>query len=895
MKHGDNSSISSCENFEDCHCKFDDREPTDGCYFKDVLIKDNDYTIEFRASIPKSVLSDKLTVITTNAKLKNDVEDLGTDTMMSIVAYTNNGALLWSHRQDQNGQSLSRYIKMSPKKDNATTTDEDEIPIKLIFSSTTKQELTLTVSLELKDIDIGINRKKMGTLKSGSPIVYKFDNKENTKHRQVRVSIWRSDIKSLREKTQNGEGCSMSSQNCFCSIATIQPLKHLHPHSSSDSSLATAPFHQIESDVIFHSLWQNMIGRSVINVDVGGSNENEFSKGFYIVILKREDDMDCRIGEYYARKYFAKSRSNDDSFEYNIEISNTEGDLWGKSLFIIVLYCGILIVMLVISKCFKIPITGKVCIPEHHNPFTFLQMFFPKVPGDGKGNRVGAMVHEPLLGDINSSNVDGFYIDIDDHQPSWLETNPDGLKDVENGRNTNDMNSNIRKIFSIESKKSFRVVKIPNEGTIIENRKGKNAKLKDFATLCDPELFSSSLYMKSDLYFWILMIAGVFYTIPTSQLIFGVKRMSEETGSRDMCYYNYLCKSQTNSIDDYGNIFSNIAYIFAGVCFIVLVCIRRSKRRNAMIELYWKTKYPDQKLDKKTLKQATKTLSEKNVEFLNQRGIPEQYGIFFAMGGCTILQGVLSGLYHVCPVPETFQFDTTFMYISCMLGFLKLYQFRHPDVTGNAHLMVSGITVPLILEVFGYHLPPGTVFALAFVGGYMSILIIPMILQIADQKGISYSSKSFKGLILGVNLPLAGLFAHLTGKHATDSMFSEYLLVICLVNVLAYLVYYAVMKYYYVVKLRSSRESIPFKTYFYGILTIIFFGIGLYFFGSNEKDFTLSSSESRHLNNECMFWFFDYHDIWHFASGLGLLFLNLVLLTLEDNNTSTPWNEIPVF
>ena len=111
MKHGDNSSISSCENFEDCHCKLDDREPTDGCYFKDVLIKDNDYTIEFRASIPKSVLSDKLTVITTNAKLKNDVEDLGTDTMMSIVAYTNNGALLWSHRQDQNGQSLSRYIK----------------------------------------------------------------------------------------------------------------------------------------------------------------------------------------------------------------------------------------------------------------------------------------------------------------------------------------------------------------------------------------------------------------------------------------------------------------------------------------------------------------------------------------------------------------------------------------------------------------------------------------------------------------------------------------------------------------------------------------------------------------------------------------------------------------
>ena len=176
MVHHENSSTPSCKNLENCYCEFDGKHPTDACYFKDAVNEENDYKIELLLTIPRSVLSDKLTLITTTAELTNNVEDLGTDTIMSVVAYTNTGAILWSHRQDQNGQSLSRYIDMSTGEVNETTTDE--IPIKLIFRSTTKQELNITVSLELKDIDIFINRRKMGTLKRGAPLVYKFDNTE---------------------------------------------------------------------------------------------------------------------------------------------------------------------------------------------------------------------------------------------------------------------------------------------------------------------------------------------------------------------------------------------------------------------------------------------------------------------------------------------------------------------------------------------------------------------------------------------------------------------------------------------------------------------------------------------------------------------------------------------
>ena len=112
-----------------------------------------------------------------------------------------------------------------------------------------------------------------------------------------------------------------------------------------------------------------------------------------------------------------------------------------------------------------------------------------------------------------------------------------------------------------------------------------------------------------------------------------------------------------------------------------------------------------------------------------------------------------------------------------------------------------------------------------------------------------------------------------------------------------YGVNYAVMKCYYATrKPNGQREKISLTCWVYIILTLVFTVSGLIFFkGFQEKDTIISPSESRHLNAECTLWFFDKHDIWHFASAFGLLFMFMTLLTLEDNNTSTPWEEIPVF
>ena len=66
-------------------------------------------------------------------------------------------------------------------------------------------------------------------------------------------------------------------------------------------------------------------------------------------------------------------------------------------------------------------------------------------------------------------------------------------------------------------------------------------------------------------------------------------------------------------------------------------------------------------------------------------GLPQHFGIFYAMGVGIVFEGVLSSCYHVCPTNENFQFDTTFMYLTATLALIKIYQFRHPDIVSKAY------------------------------------------------------------------------------------------------------------------------------------------------------------------------------------------------------------------
>jgi hypothetical protein len=59
-----------------------------------------------------------------------------------------------------------------------------------------------------------------------------------------------------------------------------------------------------------------------------------------------------------------------------------------------------------------------------------------------------------------------------------------------------------------------------------------------------------------------------------------------------------------------------------------------------------------------------------------QKVVLQQLCIYYAMGMALICQGGFSICYHVCPTNHSLQFDTTIMYIMCILGIVKIYQVR---------------------------------------------------------------------------------------------------------------------------------------------------------------------------------------------------------------------------
>jgi hypothetical protein len=401
------------------------------------------------------------------------------------------------------------------------------------------------------------------------------------------------------------------------------------------------------------------------------------------------------------------------------------------------------------------------------------------------------------------------------------------------------------------------------------------------------------------------MLVGVSYIIPVMQLMYGAQKISNQTGSQDLCYYNFLCRRTSKIFDDYGHVFSNLSYILCGMYFIVLVMTRRQWRRKATLHMYFQK---NNIKEGPTMDYIKRKNAGKYSEFLNQCGIPEQYGIFLAMGGALVLEGLLSACYHVCPVDESFQFDTTFMYIIMVLIFLKMYQFRHPDITAKAHITFSLIMLMLVFEAAGYYWTyyfPFGVFLSIFVTVFLIVVYISGLdlyfkgdLQatikdiyrvIKDKESRSKYKTGGRGrhayyvLMIIVNASIALLFiVQFYLMKAPKSIVSFYLLFIFAANMTGYAMRYTFTKVYYAWFKKMTSESISWTCRIYILLAAISSVTGLCFFGHKVKNAQVSPSISRHMNEECIFLFFDHHDIWHLTSSLGLFFTFMALLTLEE-------------
>ena len=69
----------------------------------------------------------------------------------------------------------------------------------------------------------------------------------------------------------------------------------------------------------------------------------------------------------------------------------------------------------------------------------------------------------------------------------------------------------------------------------------------------DPQ--NKRAYKKSSLFFGIVFLLSIFYSVPVIQMVFRFSYEEKSTGNQDICYFNDLCRRSLGSINDFNHIF----------------------------------------------------------------------------------------------------------------------------------------------------------------------------------------------------------------------------------------------------------------------------------------------------------------------------------------------------
>ncbi|KRY78129.1 SID1 transmembrane family member 1, partial [Trichinella pseudospiralis] len=409
---------------------------------------------------------------------------------------------------------------------------------------------------------------------------------------------------------------------------------------------------------------------------------------------------------------------------------------------------------------------------------------------------------------------------------------------------------------------------------------------------------------KYSIYPWNLLTIAIFYILPVVQLVLTYQSEVIKTGDQDLCFYNFECARPLFGIFAFNSVFSNVGYVLLGLLFLILVWMRDAENQRQL---------------------------NRNEAFYTHYGIPQHYGLFYAMGMALALEGILSGCYHVCPNFANFQFDTAFMYMIAALSMLKIYQIRHPDINADSHVAYAVMAMFIFLAVIGvvYNgLPFWIVFSIFYaililtlsaefyykgqwrigkINFYFFILknIFFSYFLFSQERGAairifkeffscnktcSWYCPSYPDrmifLLFGNVLNIAFIIVGII-KQFRD--FPLYLVVIFISNLLLYLLFYIAMK-------MRHKEHLNYRAILLAALSCISWGFSLLFFLQEQSSWRFTAAQSRELNNQCIFLsFYDAHDIWHFLSATSLFLSFVVLLVIDDDLVYTTHNQIPVF
>jgi len=479
--------------------------------------------------------------------------------------------------------------------------------------------------------------------------------------------------------------------------------------------------------------------------------------------------------------------------------------------------------------------------------------------------------------------------------------------------------------------------------------------LKRRGTQLLPELVTRVLtdnlhrYLRSDAYFHVVPLLVVFYAIPSWQLAFLTVDDKSET-----CSFNYGCARPLLKFKAFNHIFSNLGYIWFGLCFMLLVWVKST---------YFKEDYGENRLKKR-------------------RGLPQQSGLYYAMGLASVAQGLLSAIFHICPSNLSLQFDTTMMYLIMTLVMVKVYQFRHPDTTIRFYYCLYALALALVFEAISVHLIEFSTTTVAIFTALFCIFYALFVVWIGHAFYLNRQSRRIKSqsaidccscIVLSwlhifitfwfVIINLCVMVYIIYSVWAKEKSLSTPLLIVIGCNMFLYLGYYMLRKFneiifrllekeHRTILLEKNQEAgapeedmaeqgwlhwlarilhlkcdkkcdekdvetlefeeeakeeadnegqcsvnmVRWLSYILFFIALAFAMIAAFFYANKHQSRNLSPAESRQKNEECVFLeFYDNHDLWHFFSSLALFLAFLGLLTIDDDLLYVSMDRIKVF
>ena len=413
----------------------------------------------------------------------------------------------------------------------------------------------------------------------------------------------------------------------------------------------------------------------------------------------------------------------------------------------------------------------------------------------------------------------------------------------------------------------------------------KETKVKDLNLKSDRELKQTGL-----LYLFLVIIVGIFYMLPAFQVSYTELERMALTGEQDICYINFKCDREHISLRAFNHIWSNITYILLSILTLIITAVKNIS-----------------------------FVRELRAQGLSTTGVPQIFGLYYAVSVAFFFEGIMSGIYHLCPSIINFQFDTTFIYILAAMLFVRLYKNRHPDSEVKpcaVFILLSIVVLFTCVSLFKEDstnyvgkviLTIGITFFTFFTIYMVYNLFITELLYFYYKDCTKHKSilRALRQLFWPkynksrIYLSILILIASITvvvilwipGFFASVASAIIYIFAIQMVF---YIIFYWVEKF--INKEFLHRPFVFFFAFFLLLLSLVFWIPAFYFYQSASSNWDDSPAVARTFNDGCVFLdYYDHHDMWHALSAYAIFTVYLSTLLIDDNLYFVQREEIRVF